>query len=296
MTIDRFLPLRPPRSGLWLPTLGLLGCLLALAPNPAWSQGENILDRITNERMQAFEQKLTGMLSQGLSRYISLSQYVLTVKVHWSPDVIAAVSNPELKPEQQKLPGFPIFVKPPNGQDVDNGAPSFNRLVVRVLLDETLPEYYERFVRKIVPIVARFDTVRGDQVIVIKETFPFLSKEDAPPTLPEKELLQQLGGKIQALEPEQKPAAKVEDDVEPTSAAQLAFDEGRYSDALRIVQRAFQRATTNKQRAVFLAMEGSTFYSMNNEQAARASWERALVFDPTNDEIHQVLNFLDVKK
>ncbi len=81
----------------------------------------------------------------------------------------------------------------------------------------------------------------------------------------------------------------------PIEAAQIAYEEGRYTDALRIVQSAFQTATTNPERAAYLGMEGSLMYTMENEPAARASWRRALVFDPTNLNIQRVLYFLETR-
>jgi hypothetical protein len=37
-------------------------------------------------------------------------------------------------------------------------------------------------------------------------------------------------------------------------------------------------------------MEGSIHYTLGNIEAARASWQRALTFDPANLEVHEVLN------
>lgn len=82
----------------------------------------------------------------------------------------------------------------------------------------------------------------------------------------------------------------------PREAAQIAFDEGRYQDALRSVQDGFQKATTNPERAQYLAMEGSVLFTMGNRDAARASWRRALTFDPTNTEVNRMLTHLDSQR
>jgi predicted negative regulator of RcsB-dependent stress response len=76
-------------------------------------------------------------------------------------------------------------------------------------------------------------------------------------------------------------------------AAQIAYDEGRTQDALRIVQSAFQRAASNPERALYLSMEGSILYTLNNREGARAAWQRALTFDPSNLEVNRMMNFLD---
>ncbi len=299
--------------------------LLLVLPGFAGAQTENLLDRISNERMRGFEERLTANINAALNRYVSHSQYVLSVKVIWNRDLIPAVSAPGLSPGRQKLPGFPIFVAPPGASTGDDSTPPFVRMVVKVLLDETLPEYYERFIRKIVPIVARFDSSRGDQVLVLKETFPVRKEEDFPPTLPGKELLQQLGAAPEgqplpaqavAAQGPLPPGARAPKTIPglprprgplpgrqgytpsspaPMEAAQIAYEEGRYTDALRIAQAAFQTATSNQERALYLGMEGSIMYTLENEPAARASWRRALVFDPTNLDIQRVLHFLDTR-
>ena len=275
----------------WLP---LAVALLAWFPALAWGQPENLLDRINSKRMAAFEERLTETISAAIARYVSTSQFVLSVKLIFNRDIIPAIQAPGLGPARQKLPGFPIFVSPPGRSAEEETAPPFVRLVVKVLLDETLPEYYERFLRKIVPIVARFDPPRGDQVIILKETFPVKPQEAPPPTLPEKELLQQLGETPPQLPPQVPPPPPAgEPRPNALQEAQIAYEEGRLTDALRIVQTAFSRATTNQARAMYLGMEGSVSYTMGNPTAALASWRRALVFDPTNLEIQRVTHFLE---
>jgi tetratricopeptide (TPR) repeat protein len=267
-------------------------CLLA---GGAFGQAssEDLMNRVSNPKIQAYEEQLTQRINSELSRYVGKNQYALSVKVIWNPDIVPIVQNPALSQDKQKLPGFPIFVRAPDSPQVEDSTPSFTRLTVRVLLDETLPEYYERFVRKIVPIVARFDSQRGDQVIVVKETFPFLNKEQQPPTLPEKELLDKAGMPAPA---QPAPAPPSGSTMAPREAAQIAFDEGRYPDALRAVQEGFQKATTNQERALYLSMEGSVMFTMGNRDAARASWRRALTFDPANLEVNRMLTYLDSQR
>lgn len=289
-----------------------LAALSALPAGKGYAQNENLMDRISNERMARFEENLTNAISGGLSRYISRAQYVLTVKVIWNPDIIPAVQAPGLSSTRQKLPGFPIFVASPGAEGAEESAPPFARMVVKVLLDETLPEYYERFVRKVVPIVARFEAARGDQVVVLKETFPVKSKEDGnlqmPPTLPEKELMKKLDPFSQQRMPPQRPVPlrgsggqqrgrqKLVPRPDPIQAAQAAFDSGQFKEALGIVQQAFQQATTNQSRGLYLGMEGSIYFALKNKDSALVSWKRALTFDPTNLEVQRVVQFLEENK
>ena len=283
--------------------LWALLCAL-LAATPALGQAENLIDRIGNDRMIKFETRLTQEINGALARYIDPSQYVLSVKVIWNKDIIPATKQPGLSQDKQKLPGFPIFVRAPGQSFDDEGAPPFVRMVVKVLLDETLPEYFERFVRKITPIVARFDTTRGDQVIVLKETFPVRKQGDEgvlpPPTLPERELMDQLGqpGYQQYNLPPQRSGmaqptgatGQMSPEMHrpsPVEAAQLAYEDGRYQDALRIVQSAFQQSTNNQERSMYLGMEGSIYFTMNNTAGALAAWNRALVFDPANVDVQR---------
>ncbi|MDH4225658.1 MAG: hypothetical protein OEW12_08430, partial [Deltaproteobacteria bacterium] len=175
--------------------------LAVLTAGPAQAQQENLLDRITNEKMVNFERRLEKDISAALDRYLARPQYVLSVRVIWDRNVLPVMESTALSPDKYKLPGFPIFVKSPSAMP-EEGTPPFNRLVVKVLLDETLPEYYERFVRKLVPIVGRFVQSRGDQVVVLKETFPEAQKGKMASTLPEKELMDQLGEESKGSEPQ----------------------------------------------------------------------------------------------
>jgi tetratricopeptide (TPR) repeat protein len=212
--------------------------------------------------------------------------------VLWDRNIIPPSAAPGLAPDKQKLPGFPIFVRSPSAP-LDEKSPPLTRLTVKVLLDETLPDYYERFLRKIVPIVARFVAERGDQLVVLKETFPDLKREQLPPPLSEHDLMGRLP---EPLPPGAPAAASPEPQAERTGPAQearVAYDEGRYEDALRIVRQAAQRARGNEERAQLLAMEGSILYTTNNRDQARAAWQRALTYNPGNQEVLRALEFLE---
>lgn len=288
-------PPAPGRAALLAAGALLLALGLLQGPPGARAQEEPLLDRISNRRMIEFERELEREVNQALRRYLAPGQYVLSVRVIWDRNVIPAQSSPELSPDKTKLPGFPIFVRSP-GEPVEDRRPPVTRLVVKVLLDQSLPDYYERFLRKIVPLVAKFVPSRGDQLIVLKETFPELTEAERRPTVPEKELMDQVEQPLAEppAERRRRPPAAPEGEAArpPEERARLAYEEGRYREALRIVQRGFQQATGNRERARFLAMEGSLHYTLDDTEAARAAWRRALQFDPDNREVQRVLAFL----
>jgi len=244
--------------------------------------------------MIAFERKLEQDINQELRRFLSPAQYVLSVRVIWDRNIIPPSAAPGLAPDKQKLPGFPIFVRSP-GAPLEDKTPPFTRLTVKVLLDETLPEYYERFLRKIVPIVARFVAERGDQLVVLKETFPDLKREQVPAPLSERELMGRLPEPLPPSAPAPASSEPVAERTGPAQEARVAYDEGRYEDALRIVRQAAQRARTNEERAQFLAMEGSILYSTNNRDQARAVWQRALTYNPGDQDVLRALEFLEAR-
>jgi tetratricopeptide (TPR) repeat protein len=290
------------RAWRWLAVLAALVGLCLPLPVPGGADGvlaqeEQLLDRIANERMIAFEQRLEDNINKELRRFLAPGQYVLSVRVIWDRSVIPPLGAPGLAPDKQKLPGFPIFVRTP-GSPAEEKTPPFTRLVVKILIDEILPDYYERFLRKTVPIVARFVADRGDQLIVLKETFPELQRAGLPPPLSEQELMGRLP---EALPPAAEPlptgppptAPPVQEQLSPAQEARVAYGEGRYEDALRAVRRGFQTARSNEERALFLAMEGSVHYTMNNREQAKAAWQRALTYNPTDPEVLRVLEFLE---
>ena len=280
--------------------LAALLTLAALAAGIAWSGGsrafaqqENLLERISNERMIAFEQRVEADLNQELRRFLSPGQYVLSVRVIWDRNVIPPVEGPGLTPDKQKLPGFPIFVRQP-GAPVDDKTPPFTRLVVKILIDETLPDYYERFLRKIVPIVARFIPERGDQLVVLKETFPEAQKAGLSPPLSEQDLMGRLPEPAPSAAPP-RPGAPAERGG-AVQEARIAYDEGRYDDALRVVRQGFQNARGNDERALYTAMEGSIHYTMNNREQAKAAWQRAMTYNPGDPEVRRALEFLESRQ
>ena len=132
-------------------------------------------------------------------------------------------------------------------------------------------------------------------MVVLKETFPVKKREEEqqlPPTLPEKELMKELGQTPQLMPP----APARQPGVAPMEAARIAYEEARYRDALGIVQQGFQNAKTDPERSVYLGMEGSVLYTLKNQSGAVASWKRALRFDPANLDVQRVMQFFDARE
>ena len=184
---------RIPTPGAWLAGAAgaaLAAVCLAAAGAPALGPSQDLMNRASNPKFEAYEEQLTRRIDAELSRYLGRNQYVLSVKAIFNPALVPAVQNPAQAPDTQKLPGFPVYVLAPEARQADSSTPPVTRLTVQVLLDDSLPDYYERFVRQVVPIVAGFDSRRGDEVIVVKEAFPKAKEEKQPPMLPEKELME----------------------------------------------------------------------------------------------------------
>lgn len=299
---------------------------------PAKAQTVDLLNRVLNQRINAFEQKLAQELDQALSRYVARGQYVLAVNVVWDPGSVTPVGESQVSQEQHKLPGFPIFIHSQQCLITGPVTAATVRLKIQALLDESLPDYYERFFRKVIPIIARMDFNRGDRLTVQKENFPVLAKFqqmqvlpeeelakkaeeavregrqkepgplDVPPTRPLAPMMQGQPGARQGLQPglvplqPPPPAVRAEPPpppLTPDEAAQVAFDEGRLDDAERVVVQAYNQATNDRQRSKYLAMQGSIHYSRNDLERAREAWERAAEMDPANTEVHTILNFLE---
>ncbi|MEE8433251.1 MAG: tetratricopeptide repeat protein [bacterium] len=142
-----------------------------------------------NQRIASFERKMTRDIDAALSKYLSPAQYVLAVNVVWDPGRPTVAGEKTITQEQHKLPGFPIFINSQQCRIATGSTSATVRMEVEALIDESLPNYYERFFRKIIPIIARMDFERGDKLTVQKENFPVLAKFRQMPVLPEEDLM-----------------------------------------------------------------------------------------------------------
>ena len=177
------------RAALFGAALAVFGGWWGLVPAPAQAQSTRLLNRVLNQRIASFERKMTRDIDAALSKYLSPAQYVLAVNVVWDPGRPTVAGEKTVTQEQHKLPGFPIFINAQQCRIATGSTSATVRMEVETLIDESLPNYYERFFRKIIPIIARMDFERGDKLIVQKENFPVLAKFRQMPVLPEEDLM-----------------------------------------------------------------------------------------------------------
>ena len=158
-------------------TLAVLGIALGVAGagSPrAFGQSNNLVSQINNEKMTAFEDKLTRQISNELARYISKNQYVLTVKVIWNQDVEGRVDS-----VAQHL--FPVMAKA-HCRTVMFGIESGSQKILdRLKKEQTLEEVTTavKNARKAgIEIVHGFFTVGNPDETVedMRATFDFASK------------------------------------------------------------------------------------------------------------------------
>ena len=314
------------RRPVWI----LGAALMALTPSVGMGQTANLLNRVLNERMIAYERQLAVDINQAVTNYLAPSQYVLAVNVLWHPGALPGVAQrPALSDERTKLPGFPIYIQPNQCDVLESGTAATVRVEVKVLLDETLPNYYEGFLHKVIPIVARLDFNRGDRVIVLKENFPMLSKFRKKAVIEPGALMKEAekakpAGKTPVLPSTSQQAAPampafqpniiVQPQIQapagtpgsappvaapppgrpetPLEAARSAFESRKFPEALGIVDQSLREAKSGPERSLYLGMKGSIFYSMDDLDGARDAWEQAAEEDSTNREVRDILKFL----
>ena len=177
------------RAALIGAVLAVMGGGYGFFPAPAQAQSTRLLNRVLNQRIASFERKMTRDIDAALSKYLSPAQYVLAVNVVWDPGRPTVAGEKTITQEQHKLPGFPIFIHSQQCLIATGSTSATVRMEIEALIDESLPNYYERFFRKIIPIIARMDFERGDKLTVQKENFPVLAKFRQMPVLPEEDLL-----------------------------------------------------------------------------------------------------------
>ncbi len=139
------------------------------------SQVENLAFKVLQKQAAEYELALSELLSNNLAKYISETRFHLSVRIYWNPHNMEMLQsqNKELRRKSTKLPGFNVFIKEEEmGLDYYLGAGSVMKLKVDVLIDETLPERYTKFIYQMVPIQARFVAERGDTVTVTPIVFP----------------------------------------------------------------------------------------------------------------------------
>lgn len=161
---------------------------LTLASGSVWAQNsgqqtENLAFKILQKQAAEYEVALSELLTKKISRYIPEDRFHLSARIYWNPHKIAQLKmeNKALQRKSGKLPGFPVYVKKEEkGLDYYMGAGSVMKLKVEILIDDTLPEQYTRFIYNIVPIQGRFVPERGDTVSVTPISFPEAKEQVMP--------------------------------------------------------------------------------------------------------------------
>jgi len=152
-------------------------------PAPQDPQIENLAFKILQKQAAEYERALSDLISKNIEKYIPDDRFHLSVRIFWNPNKLAQIKmkRDEIKKKSGKLPGFNVFVRnKEESLDYYLGAGSVMKLKVEVLIDETLPKHYTKFIHEIVPIQARFITERGDSVRVTAIPFPKAKKRTLP--------------------------------------------------------------------------------------------------------------------
>ena len=127
----------------------------------------------------AFEQSLKIGIDQLLARYLSPERFNVSVIISWDKKLLQEVQlkNLPLDSDTSK-----VDTNVENVEDDDEISESVKRnhelkealksVKISVLLDNTLPETQEIFVKKLIPAQEFFDADRGDAVSVERSSFP----------------------------------------------------------------------------------------------------------------------------
>ena len=127
----------------------------------------------------AFEQSLKLNIDQLLARYLSPERFNVSVIIDWDKKLLQEVQlkNLPLDPDTSKADAVNEEVE---GDSVISESLKRNHelkealksVQVSVLLDNTLPETQEQFVKKLIPAQEFFSADRGDTVSVERTSFP----------------------------------------------------------------------------------------------------------------------------
>ena len=127
----------------------------------------------------SFEQSLKLDIDQLLSRYLSPERFNVSVIINWDKKLLQEVQlkNLPLEAESSKADVSEVIV---DGEtDVTDSAKrnhelkeALNSVQVSVLLDNTLPETQEQFLKKLIPAQEFYLAERGDTVSIERTSFP----------------------------------------------------------------------------------------------------------------------------
>ena len=127
----------------------------------------------------AFEQSLKIDIDQLLTRYLSPERFNVSVIINWDKKLLEEVQLKNL-PLDSDTSKVDTNVENVEGDDEISESVKQNHelkealrsVQVSVLLDNTLPETQEIFVKKLIPAQEFFDADRGDAVSVERSSFP----------------------------------------------------------------------------------------------------------------------------
>tara|TARA_Y100001970_G_C14233037_1_gene859907 strand:+ start:1412 stop:2707 length:1296 start_codon:yes stop_codon:yes gene_type:complete len=129
-------------------------------------------------RTAAFEQSLKLDIDQLLSRYLSQERFNVSVIIDWDKKLLQEVQLKNL-PLDSDISQSQNLTKLEEDEEISESAKrnhelkeALKSIQVSVLLDNTLPETQEQFVKKLIPAQEFFIGDRGDTVSVERTSFP----------------------------------------------------------------------------------------------------------------------------
>jgi len=128
-------------------------------------------------RTAAFEQSLKLDIDQLLSRYLSQERFNVSVIIDWDKKLLQEVQLKNLPLDSDVSQNQNLTEE--SDEDIPESVKrnhelkeALKSIQVSVLLDNTLPETQEQFVRKLIPAQEFFINDRGDKVTVERTSFP----------------------------------------------------------------------------------------------------------------------------
>ena len=129
-------------------------------------------------RTAAFEQSLKIDIDQLLSRYLSQERFNVSVIIDWDKKLLQEVQLKNL-PLDSDVPQNNNLSEEEGEEEISESVKrnhelkeALKSIKVSVLLDNTLPETQEQFVKKLIPAQEFFISDRGDTVTVERTSFP----------------------------------------------------------------------------------------------------------------------------
>ena len=127
----------------------------------------------------AFEQSLKLNIDLLLARYLSPERFNVSVIIDWDKKLLQEVQLKNLPLDPDTSKAITVNEEVDGDSEISESAKRNHELKealksvqVSVLLDNTLPETQEQFVKKLIPAQEFFNPDRGDTVLVERTSFP----------------------------------------------------------------------------------------------------------------------------